>query len=211
LKYFICALSIILTFSSVAFCQDNASAADYPDTAPQSTIDNAVAADTGTTYYSKLDINDFRRANWGMTKAQVRACETAPVDDFKQNFIDSAAVDAFYYKSEFAGYGVTIKYGFTNDTLTSALYTFELKPGVYAADQFNQIKAVMDKDYWVAEYDENNWDKFGNDSYTLEYGIAGGQADRNVQWNTDRSNITLGIYSIGVIMIELGYWDNRQQ
>lgn len=216
MKYLISVLGIVLMLSGLAFGQYDGDAYGEPDTSYQSTADeidgsNNTSSDTGTEYYSKNDFGDFRHANWGMTKDQVRAIETAPIDIFTQNFVDSAAVSAFYYKGEYAGFGVTIEYNFTNDTLTSASYMFDIPEGVYAADEFNKIKATMDNDYWPAEFDDNNWAEYDNDSYTLEFAIAAGNADRNVQWNTDRSDITLGVYTSAIIMIEMGYWDHRQQ
>jgi hypothetical protein len=217
LKYFIGVFIICIALSGLAFCQDNDDSTDYSDTSSQSNgddnsnIDNN-GIDTSRAYYSKYDTGDFRNARWGMTKAQVNQGETAYADDSRQQSAEQEGnYNSLFFRGEYAGIGTDIEYDFVTDSLVSASYVFSLDPDQNYADQFDKIKMIIEEDYWPADYDNGTWDTYG-DASDLKTAIISDNANRDVRWYTDTSDITLELNADrGWVIIKLGYTENERK
>jgi hypothetical protein len=218
LKYFISVLSIIFAFSGPAYCQDDGSnRSDNSDTAYQapdnSNENNSNTPDTGFAHPS-FDYRDFRNANWGMTKDQVRAVETASPDDDKQKIADESSKEILCYTGTFAGLAVDIDYMFVGDSLSQGYYGFHAreKSGDELLANFDQIKTVVDGGYWVADIDTMIWsdETYKDDSDNWGLAISEGDFEKYAQWHTDYSTISLELYKESeAIWLDLIYQDAR--
>lgn len=211
MKYFVCALLIIFSIWVNGYCQESGDSYDNSDTAyqtPDTSLDNSAAPDTGKTYYSKYDAGDFRSTHWGMTKEEVRQAETATPDYTRQGAPDQAGYGGLYYTGQYGGYQADIEYTFANDSLVSAEYVFDAPDDEDYMNQFDNIKMDVDADYWPADYDDIDVasQSYKDDPSSWENDISNGDEEREADWYTSRSTITLDMWGdAGTIVMELIY------
>lgn len=129
--------------------------------------------------------SDFREAEWGMSKEQVKKLEkTEPL--FLQN-------DTLTFKGKVANSAVHIIYEFIDNQLKKGTYKFtarRVNPNVYLQD-YAKINEFIELKYGKPEYNKEIWN---NELYKEKRGyhglaIANGHLRLESSWESDTTNI----------------------
>lgn len=152
--------------------------------------------------------SDFREAEWGMSKEQVKKLEnTDPI--FLQN-------DTLTFKGKVANSAVHIIYEFTEDKLIKGTYkftTYRVNPNVYLHD-YAKVNEFINLKYGVPEYNKEIWH---NELYKEKRGyhglaIATGHLRLESLWD---SNKTIIIHALSgnnsIIDHNISYYDKSVQ
>ena len=128
---------------------------------------------------------DFRKANWGMTKAQVKQTETSEILKETDELLS--------YKSELAGYKSLVIYIFAGDKLTRAKYSIieeHSNKNDYMTD-YNSIKGMLEKKYGTPKDDEKVWknDLYKEDYSQWGFAVSLGHLMYYSSWENDRTSI----------------------
>ncbi|MBD3321164.1 MAG: hypothetical protein GF350_08735 [Chitinivibrionales bacterium] len=132
---------------------------------------------------------DFRKARWGMTKAQVKPSETAKLTKETANTLQ--------YASKIAGMTSKMTYHFTSGKLTKASYDINqghVNPSLFYED-FENLMDHMSSAYGTPATRDYQWKNtmYKNDKSKWGFAISIGFLTCNVIWKTQRSKINLHI------------------
>ena len=136
---------------------------------------------------SVLNAQDFRKANWGMSKKQVK--ETEKIKD-----IYSEKEDVIVYISTLAGYKCMIGYIFTKNKLARAKYSFleeHTNKNDYILD-YDKILELLKKKYGKTLEENDYWK---NDLFKDKYSdwgtaISIGHYLKYAKWEDEKTNVT---------------------
>jgi hypothetical protein len=128
---------------------------------------------------------DFRRARWGMSKAEVKASEAPNVAD--------ESAKRLYYETAVLGKNVVVVYAFVEKKLVRAGYLLREKHSNrndYIND-FNEFKAVLSQKYGDPIRDETVWrtDLYRNDPQHWGFAVSLGHLVYRAEWRTPATTI----------------------
>jgi hypothetical protein len=142
---------------------------------------DAKESDTGST--------DFRKVNWGMSKAQIKLTETAsPIRvEKKEQYL--------FYKTSIASLDTYLAYYFLKDSLVQAKYLINEEysnENTYITD-FKTLKSQLKLKYGIPDTDDTIWK---NDVYKDVPSLWGaaihlGHLIFSATWETDVTSITI--------------------
>ena len=132
---------------------------------------------------------DFRQTHWGMSKAEVRAVETArPTEDPDDE-------GYLLYRDSVEGLNCLLGYLFINDRLVRALYVIDQKhtdPTDYLSD-YQRLKQALNQEYGQPAEDQEVWSNNLYRGKRAEYGnaVSLGHLKRYTAWKTPTSDIDI--------------------
>ena len=131
---------------------------------------------------------DFRKARWGMTKAQVKQAETGKIQK-----VD----DLLVYKSTIAGLSTYVAYIFVNDQLVRAKYIFEephTNKNMHIVD-YEKVKSIISKKYQQPIQDKTIWSNsmFKTKPESRGLAVSMGHLAYFASWGSDRTQIWLAL------------------
>lgn len=132
---------------------------------------------------------DFRQTRWGMTKAEVRAVETAKPTADADN--DSYLL----YHDSVAHLPCLVGYVFDHDRLVRALYVVDPQPAdanSYISD-YGLLKRLLTRKYGQPDEDQEVWSNDLYKNHPAEYGKAVGLGflKRFTDWKTGTTEIDI--------------------
>jgi len=151
--------------------------------------------DDGTWEYvkeepKKEDLYDFRKTNWGMTKAQVKKTEKSKLVNEDENLL--------VYQGTVSGLDCLIVYIFAEGKLVRAKYIFtktHSNKNDYISD-FNTLKEVLTKKYGKPVKDSHIWknDLYRDDYQYWGFAVSLGHLVYFADWETSNTNLSLALY-----------------
>lgn len=130
---------------------------------------------------------DFRKCQWGMSKAQVKNLEKSELlKEAKEGLVYSGRVSSF---------PCFIAYFFAQDRLVRARYNITSRhefPGGYL-EQYGELQSILEKKYGLALRVEQKWwdDLHQDDEASWGKAVALGHLALWSSWETDTSEISL--------------------
>jgi len=154
---------------------------------------SVILKEDGTWEYAKAPPSstesDFRKAKWGMTKAQVKASETFTVTkDMGESIL---------YTGTLASFDVVVGYVFAGGKLVRAVYLVNeehMNKTDHITD-YNSLKELLVKKYGEPAEDESYWkqDLYRDDPQHWGMAISVGHLVYYTKWETDRTDITMAL------------------
>jgi hypothetical protein len=131
--------------------------------------------------------NDFRKAKWGMTKAQVKASESlTATKDMGETIL---------YTGTLASFDVVVGYIFAGSKLVRAAYlvTEEHTNKTDHISDYNSLKELLVKKYGEPAEDKSYWkqDLYRDDPQHWGMALSMGHLVYYTKWETDRTAITM--------------------
>lgn len=131
---------------------------------------------------------DFRRAEWGMTKEQVKAVE-------KEAPLQSRGESLLKYKTQIMGLDVHIYYYFEKGRLRHGSYDFISVPESGCSEIFDKLVETISKKYGEAK-EELIWkDDSLKTPKPSSTAVAFGFLKRAAEWETEKTVIRLSLSS----------------
>ncbi len=131
---------------------------------------------------------DFRKAEWGMTKEQVKAIE-------KEEPLQSRGESLLKYKTQIMGLEGHIYYYFEKDRLRHGSYDFISVPESGCSEIFDELVEKISKKYGEAK-EESIWkDDSVKAPKPSSTAVAFGFLKRAAEWETERTVIRLALSS----------------
>lgn len=134
---------------------------------------------------------DFRKTNWGMTKVQVQASETA-------EFVSQDKDRSLTFKGNVNDLDCWIIYVFAYDTLVKARYAIyeeHVNKNEYITD-YEKLKEILKKKYGDPAKDRTTWVSNIYKDNSREWGLAIslGQLVYFTEWDTESTQIWLMLH-----------------
>ena len=205
MKIIFCMLAIVLIFSSIAFAKQYATT----DSGKRVILN----ADGTWKYVKTADKvmsfdHDFRKAQWGMSREQVKKTEESPV--VFEGWSDNFDATILYYKEKVYRFDSFITYIFRNGKLVQASYSFEPNDEEnYISDYESIIEALIEK-YGepidvVMEWSDSTYIE---DEEKWETALRLGHLKRSGIWETQRTMIELQLFGKdNNIIMQIDYLD----
>ena len=130
---------------------------------------------------------DFRKTNWGMSQAQVKATETTP--------IIKETPEILAYKTTLADFDTYVIYIFAGNKLTRTKYNL-IEPhsnkNDYISD-YNTLKGLLEKKYGNSVEDEKIWknDLYKDDYSDWGFAVSLGHLVYYAKWESEKADIIL--------------------
>ncbi len=167
----------------------------------ESDEENISEAQTATTYQY-----DFRKANWGMSKEEVKATEDKKPDSEFDN--------SLVYYVKIGGDDYLCGYSFLQDKLYNTGYVFvgeHSNKNDYIRD-YKNLKEILAKKYGKPWSDRTTWDNdlFKNDRSQWGLAVSIGHLSYGALWDTSKTYITLGLSGDNYEITLLAAYDSRE-
>jgi len=130
---------------------------------------------------------DFRKCQWGMSRAQVKNLE-------KSELLKEAA-EGLVYSGRVSSFPCFIAYFFISDRLVRARYNITSRhdyPGGYL-EQYEELQSILQKKYGLALRTEEKWwdEQYLDDEASWGKAVALGHLALWSSWETETSEISL--------------------
>jgi hypothetical protein len=167
----------------------------------ESDEENISEAQTATTYQY-----DFRKANWGMSKEEVKATEDKKPDSEYDN--------SLVYYVKIGGDDYLCGYSFLQDKLYNTGYVFvgeHSNKNDYIRD-YKNLKEILAKKYGKPWSDRTTWDNdlFKNDRSQWGLAVSIGHLSYGTIWDTSNTHVTLGLSGDNYEISLLVAYDSRE-
>jgi len=167
----------------------------------ESDEENISEAQTATTYQY-----DFRKANWGMSKEEVKATEDKKPDSEYDN--------SLVYYVKIGGDDYLCGYSFLQDKLYNTGYVFvgeHSNKNDYIRD-YKNLKEILAKKYGKPKSDRTTWDNdlYKNDRSKWGFAVSLGHLSYGAIWETSNTFITLVLNGDNYEITLLAAYDSRK-
>ncbi len=139
---------------------------------------------------------DFRKAEWGMTKEQVKAVEETEPSS-RAVGIAEAWKGWLLFRTSLRGLETSIWYEFENGELVSGSYSFTSVAPEKCNDFFDELVETVSKKYGKPKL-KDIWKpdrKRSRATANLSAAVISGDLRRVAEWSTERTAIKLELYS----------------
>ncbi|MDB6123625.1 MAG: hypothetical protein JWQ71_2618, partial [Pedosphaera sp.] len=131
---------------------------------------------------------DFRKARWGMSRAEVKATESEPPgDDTNPRLL--------LYKDNLDEFSVVVAYDFLDGKLTEGIYSLQDKHSNLNdhLEDYKRFKTLLTKKYGPSKENDETWSQNRYKDTPEKYGLAIslGHLKYRTTWETDRTQIAM--------------------